>query len=59
MVTTRMSDAVPMTIPNDVRTNLTLPMRKVCRATLSVSPKANLGYRRDLLPLMAMPKHLE
>ena len=41
MVTTRISDAVPITIPSEVRMNRILPMRKVWSATLKVSPKTN------------------
>ena len=54
MVTTRMSDAVPITIPSEVRMNRILPIRNVWNATLNVSPKTNLGYRRPLLPSPAI-----
>src|SRR5580698_3958930 len=55
MVTTRMSDAVPMTMPSEVRIKRTLLTRKVSMATLRVSPKTSLGYRR-LLPFRAIAR---
>ncbi len=55
MVTTRISDAVPITMPSEVSMNRTLLTRKVSMATFSVSPNTSLGYDRPLLPFSAMP----
>ncbi len=53
-VTTRISDAVPMTMPSAVKMNRSLLVRKVWTATLSVSPKTSFGYGRPLLRPFAM-----
>ena len=43
MVTTRISDAVPITMPSAVSAKRTLLVRKVSMATLTVSPSTSLG----------------
>ena len=43
MVTTRMSDAVPITMPSAVRANRTLLLQKVSKAKLTISLRTNLG----------------
>ncbi len=53
-VTTRISDAVPMTMPSAVKMNRILLVRNVWTATLRVSPKTSFGYGRPLLRRVAM-----
>jgi len=43
MVTTRMSEAVPITIPSEVSKNRVRLLRKVSIATLSVSLRTSFG----------------
>src|SRR6202035_211759 len=47
MVTTRMSDAVPMTMPSAVRMKRALLLQKVSKAKARISPKAIFGLGRS------------
>jgi hypothetical protein len=53
-VTTRISDAVPITMPKPVSKNLTLLAQKVSKAKLMISLNASFGVSSDTVVVTVM-----